>query len=90
MGIDTPQLFSPKGEFIEDVDLSGLDADHVARAEKVRTTQHAVKALEQELADAIALVNVTIAAVSDVEQYMQKHWKKPTFHDLWKQNFGRA
>lgn len=82
------QLFDQKGNFREDVDLSGLDAEHVERAERVRETQRAVKAAEQELADATATVNATIGEIADLERFARARWPVPTFHDLWRENFG--
>lgn len=85
---DAPQLFNNRGDFIEEVDLSGLTPEQVERAERVRETQHAAKAAEQELADAMATANAITSEMQDLEKFARANFPAPTFHDLWRENFG--
>lgn len=86
--MDAPALFDTRGNFIEEVDLSGLTPEQVERAERVRETQRAAKAAEQELADAMASANALTDQMTELEKFARVNFPAPSFHDLWRENFG--
>lgn len=85
--MDAPQLFDPRGNFIEEVDLSGLTPKQVERAERVRQTHHTAVAVEQQLADAMADVNTLTDQMTELEKFARANFPAPSFHDLWRENF---
>jgi hypothetical protein len=84
-----PRLFDAKGNFQENVDLTGLDPKMVTLAETVRTESRAVKAAEQVFADACAELSASEKSVTVTKEYHDAHFPPQTFHDLWRENFGR-
>jgi hypothetical protein len=82
-----PRLFTDKGELI-DVDTSAMDADTLARLDKLRNAYQANKQAEQALADAQAEVSAALEAVANTEDYFNAHYPRQQFHDLWKENFA--
>lgn len=86
--MDAPQLFDARGQFIEEVDLSALTPEQRERAERVRQTHHVSMAVEQQLADAMASVNRITDEMADLEKFARANFPKPSFHDLWRENFG--
>ncbi len=82
-----PRLFTDKGELI-DVDVSSMDADTLARLDKLRAAYRANKDAEQTLADALAEVDAALKAVTNTEDYFNAYYPRQQFHDLWKENFA--
>lgn len=83
-----PRIFDSKGNFIEDVDTTGLDATSLALLENVRTESRAVKAAEQAMADAIAEQSAAKSAVKNTTEYHDAHYPPQSFHALWLETFG--
>jgi len=82
-----PRLFDDSGELIE-IDTSRLDADTLARLDKVRAAHKANKLAEKALADAQAEVTAALDGVANTESFYDQYWPKQSFHDLWKENFA--
>jgi hypothetical protein len=86
--MDLPQIFGPKGVFVEPSDTSGLDAPTLERLDGVRVAYRnleTAQSAEQAAADNIA---TCLAAIKTAEDYRSAHYPPDTFRDLWVSSFG--
>jgi hypothetical protein len=82
-------LFDSKGRLRADVDTSAFDPVTLARLNALREAQDASDLAQAEHDSAQNEVHDAATAVREAEDFYSKNWKPPTFHDLWKQTFGR-
>ncbi len=82
-----PRLFTDKGELI-DVDVSSMDADALARLDKLRNAYRANKEAQATLDAAHAEVSAALEAVKNTETHYNAHWPPQTFQDLWRESFA--
>lgn len=87
---ETIQMFDSKGHFVYPPDsaIAALSDLEKIRFECIRLAYEDCAAVAKSEAEAIKKVEDDLVALNEIERHIAK-FPKPTFHDLWKQSFGK-
>jgi cytosine/adenosine deaminase-related metal-dependent hydrolase len=88
--MNLPQIFDSRAQFVDPVDVSGLDAATLERLNGVRTAYRNLQKAEADERAAAEAISAGIEAVADAKKYRADNYPPSTPHDEWVNNFGNA